>query len=354
MPTSNHAHRAIHSPEDRSLQVWMSSSTIALICAVVAVPILLAWLTLDNRFPWFPKLFGARQAARSLHFLLLVGYLSFLVVHVGLVVATGFVRNMNHIERGMDDQNQIGMIIGLIAIGSVVGSWAITHFIAWRFPRRVQHVHRSLAVPFLNVLNRFHPRERYTMDDISPFFWPNGKLPVSDNWKNLAENGFKDFRVKIGGLVEHLLSLSLADLKHLGRKEHISLHHCIQGWSGIAHWAGVPMSKIIELVKPGLEAKVVAFISFGVGLYGGVYYDTQTVANLPKSECLLAYEMNYEPLTEVVGQIYLYDNPLVKQPLTLGDVKHMLLGHWGTIPRQNFICVHLNRVIKKYNLDGNA
>jgi len=52
-----------------------------------------------------------------------------------------------------------------------------------------------------------------------------------------------------------------------------------------------------------------------------------------------------------VGQIYLYDNPLLKRPLKLADVKHMLLGHWGTTPGQNFIYVHLNRVIKKYDLD---
>ena len=42
-----------------------------------------------------------------------------------------------------------------------------------------------------------------------------------------------------------------------------------------------------------------------------------------------------------VGQIYLYDNPLLKRPLTLAYVKHMLLGHWGTTPGQNFICAHL-------------
>jgi xylulose-5-phosphate/fructose-6-phosphate phosphoketolase len=52
-----------------------------------------------------------------------------------------------------------------------------------------------------------------------------------------------------------------------------------------------------------------------------------------------------------VGQIYLYDNPLLKRPLALADVKHVLLGHWGTTPGQNFIYVHLNRVIKKYDLD---
>ncbi|MFI4867461.1 MAG: phosphoketolase [Steroidobacterales bacterium] len=52
-----------------------------------------------------------------------------------------------------------------------------------------------------------------------------------------------------------------------------------------------------------------------------------------------------------VGQIYLYDNPLLKRPLTLADVKHMLLGHWGTTPGQNFIYLHLNRIIRKYDLD---
>jgi xylulose-5-phosphate/fructose-6-phosphate phosphoketolase len=52
-----------------------------------------------------------------------------------------------------------------------------------------------------------------------------------------------------------------------------------------------------------------------------------------------------------VGQIYLYDNPLLKRPLRLSDVKPLVVGHWGTTPGQNFIYVHLNRVIKKYDLD---
>jgi len=52
-----------------------------------------------------------------------------------------------------------------------------------------------------------------------------------------------------------------------------------------------------------------------------------------------------------VGQIYLYDNPLLKRPLALSDVKKMLLGHWGTTPGQNFIYAHLNRIINQYDLD---
>jgi xylulose-5-phosphate/fructose-6-phosphate phosphoketolase len=52
-----------------------------------------------------------------------------------------------------------------------------------------------------------------------------------------------------------------------------------------------------------------------------------------------------------VGQIYLYDNPLLREPLKLAHVKPILLGHWGTTPGQNFIYAHLNRAIKERNLD---
>lgn len=52
-----------------------------------------------------------------------------------------------------------------------------------------------------------------------------------------------------------------------------------------------------------------------------------------------------------VGQIYLHENPLLREPLKPEHIKNMLLGHWGTTPGQNFIYVHLNRIIKKYDLN---
>ncbi len=52
-----------------------------------------------------------------------------------------------------------------------------------------------------------------------------------------------------------------------------------------------------------------------------------------------------------VGQIYLYDNPLLREPLAPRHVKPRLLGHWGTTPGQNFIYVHLNRIIKQHDLN---
>ena len=52
-----------------------------------------------------------------------------------------------------------------------------------------------------------------------------------------------------------------------------------------------------------------------------------------------------------VGMLYLEDNPLLKEPLKIEHVKKRLLGHWGTDPGQSFVWVHLNRLIKKYDLD---
>lgn len=52
-----------------------------------------------------------------------------------------------------------------------------------------------------------------------------------------------------------------------------------------------------------------------------------------------------------VAQLYLKDNPLLERELTFSDIKSKLVGHWGTVPGQNFVYVHLNRVIKKYNLN---
>lgn len=56
------------------------------------------------------------------------------------------------------------------------------------------------------------------------------------------------------------------------------------------------MSRIVEMVQPKPGASVVAFYSFGEGLYGGTYYDTHTLDNCLKPGCILAWEMNYSPL----------------------------------------------------------
>ena len=257
---------------------------------------------LDNRFPRYTKIFGGRQGARSIHFLVLVGFVGFVMIHVALIALTGFQRNMNHIVLGTDDLGSAGMILGFVGIAVVLLSWVAAHYISWFFPRGLQHAQKAVTHPVLLLtLDRLNPRRHYTAKDVSPHFWPNGKLPVRDDWKRLVADNFKDYRLRVTGLVENPVELSLDDLRVLGLEENITMHHCIQGWSGIAQWGGLPFKQLIAIVKPRLEAKVVAFYSYGGALYGGEYYDTQTVETALKARCLLAYEMNHAPLPEVYG-----------------------------------------------------
>jgi len=257
---------------------------------------------LVNRFPGYARVFGGRQSARSIHFLLLVGWILFVAAHVTMVVLTGFQRNMNHIVRGTDDTSLAGMVLGFIGIAVVLLTWVAAHFISWHFPRALQHAQKAITQPVkLMTLDRLVPSGRYTQDQVSPYFWPNGKPPVRDDWKRLAAEDFKKFKLRVSGLVANPVELSLDDLRALGAEEHITMHHCIQGWSGIAQWKGVPLGKIIEHVRPLPYAKTLVFWSFGESLFGGPYYDTQHVYNLLKPGCLLAFEMNGKALPPVYG-----------------------------------------------------
>lgn len=251
----------------------------------------------DNRFPWYPKLFGGRQTARLIHFLMLLAFVGFIVVHVGLVILTGFNRNMNHIVFGTDVTNRFGVMVGTFALIGVALAYALINRIAWKRPEFAQDMHRRIITPFLSLtMNPLHPSERYSDKDISPFFWPNGKLPVTEDWLSLKENDFQDYKLKVTGLVEHPMEFSLQELQQMMDLKSIAHHHCIQGWSGIAKWEGISLGQILDKVKPLPNAKVISFVSFGEGFEGGLYYDTQTIENVRKPECMLALKMNGEPL----------------------------------------------------------
>jgi methionine sulfoxide reductase catalytic subunit len=257
---------------------------------------------LVNHFPSYTRIFGGRQGARSIHFLMLIGFIGFIVVHVTLIALTGFQRNMNHIVLGTDDLRPTGTILGFIGIAIVLLSWVVAHYVSWYFPRGLQHAQKAVTHPVeLLTLDKLIPREHYTTKDISPHFWPNGKIPVREDWKQLVAESFKSYRLKVTGLIENPVELSLDDLRLLGQEENITMHHCIQGWSGIAQWSGVSMRMLIDHVKPFPSARVVAFFSFGGSLYGDLYYDTQTIDNVLKPGCLLALSMNGSPLPAEYG-----------------------------------------------------
>ena len=204
-----------------------------------------------NHFPWFARTLGGRQSARSIHFLTMLSFFGFIIVHVTLVVTTGFARNMNHIVMGTDDQNRSGMVWGFVGIGAVFLSWFVAQYLSWNHPRGLQHALKSVTYPMqLLTLNKLVPHQDYSEAQISPYFWPNGKMPVREDWKQLANDGFQGFRLKVAGLVENPVELSLLDMAKIEHFEDITMHHCIQGWSGIAKWGGIPMKRLVELVRP--------------------------------------------------------------------------------------------------------
>lgn len=257
---------------------------------------------LVNRFRWYRRLPGNRQVGRSIHFLLLGAYVLFVIAHVTMVLMTGFVRNMNHIVIGTDALTRFGMDIGLLGLVILLLLNMMANWASWLFPRTVQRVGDAIVNPVLRLLLAHRtPRAEYAPADISPFLWPNGKLPTSDEWQALAAGGFRDYRLRISGEVENPVELSLEQLQALPKRSQITLHHCIQGWSGIAQWGGVPMAEIIQLVRPRPNVKAVVFYSYGEGLEGGQYYDSHTIENVRHPQTLLAYEMNSQPLTIVHG-----------------------------------------------------
>jgi len=256
-----------------------------------------------SRFPRYARLFGGRQSARSIHFLLLLAYIAFVVVHVTMVVVSGFAYNMNKIVLGTSDENLNGLALGLIGIGAVAAICYAAHWISWRHPRIPQYVAKLVHTGVMRrvLFSHLTPRAEYSKDDISPFFWPNGKMPESDEWNALAAHDFVDYRLEVHGLVRNPVELSLDDIKALGETEQITMHHCIQGWTGIAQWSGLPLARLIEHVQPAPEARTIVFHSFGEGLYGGEYYDTQDIENAMHPQCILATQMNGEPLGGLYG-----------------------------------------------------
>ena len=209
---------------------------------------------------------------------------------------------MNHIVVGTNDHLLVGVWLGLVGIGVVVAVNALANWLAWHQPRVVQHVAKAIITPIMwYFLDRPEPVAEFGREDISPFFWANGKVPTCEEWKTLAADAFRGYRLKVYGLVENPVELSLDDLRALGKKTQITLHHCIQGWSGIAAWGGLPLAELVKLVRPKPGVRAVVFYSFGEGGEGGQFYDSLSMPNALRPQTLLAYEMNFEPLPHLHG-----------------------------------------------------
>lgn len=115
----------------------------------------------------------------------------------------------------------------------------------------------------------------YAESDISPWFKPNGtEDPPDKDYKALVKRKFADYRLEVGGLVEKRFKIGLADLRKLPARTQITRHDCVEGWSCIGKWTGVPLSDLLQraVLKP--NARYVVFhcadtMDQGSGLEGG-------------------------------------------------------------------------------------
>lgn len=252
-----------------------------------------------NRFPRFVLLFGGRrQVARSLHFIGMLAFSAFIIIHVALVSLVYFYRNVKLITFGTTNVDLaaaitvfIAALLFLFVFNVVITYFTLNHRVAMR------KILVSILHPVIHGLfGHLSPRKTYKKEDISPFFRVNGYPPETKVFDHLSAGDYKDYRLHVGGLVENKLSLSMDDIKALPMKEQITKHICIQGWSAIGEWGGVQMSEIVARAKPSKKAKYVVFHAYDIYPSGEPYYEALRLSDMEDPQTILAYEMNWKPL----------------------------------------------------------
>ena len=255
---------------------------------------------ISNRSGWLGRVLN-RQRARSIHFLALWWFLLFIFAHVTLVFITGARANLNIMFAGVHDASWSGVAIFVPAMLLVAAAWWAATPFTLRRARLVQKIGELLSWPFNSLTEWWDPRSQLGEKDISPHMWPNGTMPKSAEFEALVKGGFADYRLRIDGLVEKPAQFSYADLKAMPKQEQITTHFCIQGWSGVAKWGGVPVRHLLDLVRPTAQARYAVFYSLADGSDGGRYYDVHRLSNMRHELTILAYEMNGAPVSVLHG-----------------------------------------------------
>jgi DMSO/TMAO reductase YedYZ molybdopterin-dependent catalytic subunit/thiosulfate reductase cytochrome b subunit len=265
--------------------------------------------SLGARFPWYIRLFGGRQPARSLHFLGLVAFLGFFAVHMLMVVVHGIPTEMGKMvlgeEHGGHKLLATALGLGIIALVVLLNIAATRASLHW--PRGVHNALSHVVDPIRNLaMHRSVSVQNWPEEWISPYFRANGYPPIAaypeaqgddDTYERLLASNFADYRLEIGGLVEQPVALSVAELRAMPKHEHVTLHTCIQVWTSIGKWGGVLVGDVLARCRLKPEAKFLAFHSFARHEKSGApYYECIDIALANHPQTILAYELNGEPL----------------------------------------------------------
>ena len=134
--------------------------------------------------------------------------------------------------------------------------------------------------------------------EISKNFPINGTaLPKADYYKRLLDTNFRDWKLRVHGLVDRPLALTLGQLQSLPARTQITLHQCDEGWSAIGQWTGVPLARVLALSGLRESARYVVFHCLDkIDLDGTYYYESIDLLDALHPQTILAYGMNGKPL----------------------------------------------------------
>lgn len=135
---------------------------------------------------------------------------------------------------------------------------------------------------------------------------PNGSTePTDPEYIALRQQDFSGYRLGITGLVEKPLSLTLTELRNMPSRTQITRHDCVEGWSCIAKWTGVPLARVLDEARAKPEARYVVFHCFDrmdLGLSGSAaYYESIDLIDARHPQTILAYGLNGRPLPVANG-----------------------------------------------------
>jgi DMSO/TMAO reductase YedYZ molybdopterin-dependent catalytic subunit len=149
----------------------------------------------------------------------------------------------------------------------------------------------TLTYASQRLLTRHSLAREFSRSQISPRPFPNELSPLTEEFKRHQAGGFADWRLSVNGMVAQPASFSIADLKSIPSRSHITEIACEEGWSYIAEWIGVPLSQVLHLVGIHPQARYVVYVSMEPDTW-----DSIDMADALHPQTLLCYGMNSSDL----------------------------------------------------------
>lgn len=201
---------------------------------------------------------------------------------------------MKH-ERAMERRGFLKGSVGAASLLALGGCDNLTHS-SW-FPGILNKAERlsdliQRAVTPANALAK-----EYSEADVSKVFPANGNTdPGTEEYHEMAQADFAEWYVMIDGLVTTPTMFSLAAIEEMPARTQITRHDCVEGWSAIGKWTGVPLGELLRLTQPLPNAKYAVFHCADVDDEGIPYYESIALADCYHPQTILAYELNGTPL----------------------------------------------------------